>query len=73
MIKRAGTPLLRRLLSAALTIVLLIGLSSALSSISLADDGPKPDPSGAATGDKAAAVDAAGNPFVVPELSLIHI
>ena len=32
-----------------------------------ADDGPKPDPSGVATGDKTSAVDAAGNPFVVPE------
>ena len=32
-----------------------------------ADDGPKPDPSGTATGDKSAAVDAAGNPFVVAE------
>lgn len=30
-------------------------------------DAPKPDPSGIATGDKTTAVDAAGNPFVVPE------
>jgi Amt family ammonium transporter len=28
---------------------------------------PKPDPAGSATGDKSAAVDGAGNPFVVPE------
>jgi len=32
-----------------------------------ADDAPKPDPSGIATGDKTAVVDAAGNPFVVVE------
>ena len=32
-----------------------------------AQEGPKPDPAGIATGDKTAAVDAAGNPFVVPE------
>ncbi len=43
------------------------GLSAALSLPVVADDGPKPDPSGTATGDKTAAVDAAGNPFVVPE------
>jgi Amt family ammonium transporter len=28
---------------------------------------PKPDPAGTATGDKSAAIDGAGNPFVVPE------
>jgi Amt family ammonium transporter len=28
---------------------------------------PKPDPAGGATGDKSAAIDGAGNPFVVPE------
>ena len=38
-----------------------------LSAFSFADDGPKPDPAGTATGDKTTAVDAAGNPFVVPE------
>ena len=31
-----------------------------------AEDGPKPDPAGIATGDKSTAVDAAGNPFAVP-------
>src|SRR5215475_8643127 len=30
-----------------------------------ADDGPAPDPSGTATGDKTVTIDAAGNPFVV--------
>jgi ammonium transporter, Amt family len=38
-----------------------------LSTCSFADDGPKPDPAGIATGDKTTAVDAAGNPFVVSE------
>ena len=33
----------------------------------LADQEPKPDPSGTATGDKTTVVDAAGNPFVVVE------
>ena len=32
-----------------------------------ADDEPKPDPAGIATGDKSSVVDAGGNPFVVPE------
>jgi hypothetical protein len=43
---------------------LLAGLSTRLA---YAVDGPKPDPSGTATGDKTTAVDAAGNPFVVAE------
>src|SRR5271168_2704098 len=52
--------------------LLVFGLLACLATASLAppcfaDDGPKPDPSGTATGDKSAAVDAAGNPFVVPE------
>ena len=34
---------------------------------SWADDEPKPDPAGIATGDKTSVVDAGGNPFVVPE------
>src|ERR1700691_4279800 len=34
---------------------------------SFAEEAPKPDPAGIATGDKTSAVDAAGNPFVVPE------
>src|SRR6202021_4133795 len=49
------------------TTVLLAGILAGLSAFSFADDGPKPDPSGTATGDKTTAVDAAGNPFVVPE------
>src|SRR4029450_10755239 len=35
--------------------------------VSLAADEPQPDPAGIATGDKSNAIDAAGNPFVVPE------
>ena len=54
-------------LSAGTVIILSVALSAGLSARCFADDGPKPDPSGAATGDKTAAVDAAGNSFVVPE------
>jgi len=46
-----------------LTFVLVVGFAAWVR----ADDGPKPDPAGTATGDKTSAVDAAGNPFVVPE------
>src|ERR1700719_5117330 len=67
MTKRAGRPLRRRLMASGATTVLLAGMLAGLSAFSFADDGPKPDPAGTATGDKSAAVDAAGNPFVVPE------
>src|SRR5271166_409976 len=50
-----------------LAILLVAGLFAGLPTLCLADDGPKPDPSGVATGDKTTAVDAAGNPFVVAE------
>src|SRR5208283_4174505 len=53
--------------SAHAAILLVAGLFAALSLPLLADDGPKPDPAGTATGDKTAVVDAAGNPFVVVE------
>src|ERR1700722_17631411 len=46
----------------AVTMTMLAGLPAR----AFADE-PKPDPSGAATGDKTTAVDAAGNPFVVAE------
>ena len=46
----------------AVTMTMLAGLPAR----AFADE-PKPDPSGTATGDKTTAVDAAGNPFVVPE------
>ena len=65
MMKRAGRRTLRRSLgTASATIVLVAGLLAGLSALSFADDGPKPDPAGTATGDRSAAVDAAGNPFV---------
>src|ERR1700676_222998 len=67
MTKRAGRALARRLLGSGATTVLLAGMLAGLSAFSFADDGPKPDPAGTATGDKSAAVDAAGNPFVAPE------
>ena len=59
----------RRFLSLSLVsaTILFAALLAALSASCFADDGPKPDPSGVATGDKAAAVDAAGNSFVVAE------
>src|ERR1700729_2195122 len=55
------------LFSACAVILLASGLLAGLSAFCFADDGPKPDPAGTATGDKTTAVDAAGNPFVVPE------
>src|ERR1700723_4420906 len=68
MIKRVdGRSLRRSLVSAGSTIVLAAGLFVGLSVPCFADDGPKPDPAGVATGDKTTAVDGAGNPFVVPE------
>src|ERR1700719_1079715 len=67
MTKRAGRPLRRRLMASGATTVLLAGMLAGLSAFSYADDGPKPDPSGTATGDKTVVVDAAGNPFVVAE------
>src|SRR6202046_2168872 len=68
MIKRVdGHSLRLSLVSAGTTIVLAAALFGGLSAPCFADDGPKPDPSGVATGDKTTAVDGAGNPFVVPE------
>src|SRR5271169_1200751 len=55
------------LLSAGAAILIAAGLFAGLSTLCFADDGPKPDPSGTATGDKTTAVDGAGNPFVVAE------
>ncbi len=53
--------------SAGAKIFLALIVLTGLAAVSLADDGPKPDPSGISTGDKTSTVDAAGNPFVVPE------
>src|SRR3984885_1868554 len=49
------------------TVLLVTALFVLLSSLCLAQDWPKPDPAGTATGDKNAAVDAGGNSFVVSE------
>src|SRR5580700_4847144 len=59
--------LLRRVSISIPAILLAAGMLAALSSPCLADEAPKPDPSGITTGDKTAAVDAAGNSFVVAE------
>ena len=53
--------------SAGAVVLLATILLPWLSTRCFADDGPKPDPSGVATGDRTSAVDAAGNPFVVAE------
>jgi Amt family ammonium transporter len=55
------------LIPASAAVLLAVGLLVTLSSRSFADDQPKPDPAGTATGDRNSAVDGAGNPFVVPE------
>jgi hypothetical protein len=57
----------RSLVSASVVVLVGAAMFAVLSTCSFADDGPKPDPAGVATGDKTTAVDAAGNPFVVPE------
>ncbi len=68
MSKRAGRGSLRSpFVAAGAVLVVLAGMLAGLSAIGFADDGPKPDPAGTTTGDKTTAVDAAGNPFVVPE------
>src|SRR5215510_12000767 len=48
-------------------VVFFAYILSGLAIVSLAADEPQPDPAGIATGDKSTAIDAAGNPFVVPE------
>src|SRR5580700_10030347 len=55
------------LVSIAAAIVIAAGLLLALAVPCFADDGPKPDPAGTATGDKTTVVDGAGNSFVVAE------
>jgi Amt family ammonium transporter len=60
-------PCRRVLLVSAAVMLLANGILVGLSTRCLADEEPKPDPAGIATGDKTTAIDAAGNPFVVPE------
>ncbi|MFZ0296409.1 MAG: ammonium transporter [Candidatus Sulfotelmatobacter sp.] len=55
------------LVSTGIAIVLAAGLFVGLCSTCFAEDAPKSDPSGVATGDRNTAVDGAGNPFVVTE------
>jgi Amt family ammonium transporter len=50
----------------ALSLITLLWIAAAPQALRAADD-PKPDPAGIATGDKSAAIDAAGNGFVVAE------
>ena len=68
MTRRADRRSLRpSLVCGGVMILLAAGFFAGLSTPSFADEVPKPDPSGIATGDKTTAVDAAGNPFVVAE------
>jgi len=68
MTKEPGRRALRRSLTSVLAALVFLALIPAGSSVfCFAEDGPKPDPSGAATGDKTSAVDAGGNSFVVAE------
>src|SRR6202161_3207335 len=54
-------------ISKALLVLLLAQILSGSMCAAFADQAPQPDPAGTATGDKKSVVDAAGNPFVVPE------
>ena len=67
MTKRAERQSLHRRLAGALAIILVVIVVLGTAAVSFADDSSKPDPAGTATGDKTSVVDAAGNPFVVPE------
>jgi Amt family ammonium transporter len=60
-------PWRRALLSSGAVMLLAAAIFAAMPTRCLADEEPKPDPAGIATGDKTNAIDAAGNPFVVPE------
>jgi Amt family ammonium transporter len=66
--KRFDRLMFRLSLAPSVVAVLLVtGMFVGVSSSCFADDAPKPDPAGIATGDRTTVVDAAGNPFVVPE------
>jgi len=54
-------------LRAAAMLLALLATVGALSARGLADDTPKPDPAGTATGDRTSVLDAAGNPFMPTE------
>ncbi len=58
---------LRQVLLRAAVAVFFVNILSGPAIVSQAAEEPQPDPAGIATGDKSNALDAAGNPFVVPE------
>ncbi len=58
---------LRQVLLRAAVAVFFVNILSGPAVVSQAAEEPQPDPAGIATGDKSNALDAAGNPFVVPE------
>jgi ammonium transporter, Amt family len=57
----------RSLTFCSIRVVLMLAVILGTALLSFADDAPKPDPAGTATGDRTSVVDATGNPFVVPE------
>ena len=63
LIRRRGRAMLPGLAAAILGLATLMGPTR----IGRADDGPRPDPAGIATGDKTTVYDAGGNAFVVSE------
>src|SRR5579862_7372051 len=66
--KKSNERLSRRIAFSSRTSVLLVAaMLGVLLSPVFAENGPQPDPAGIATGDKAAAADAGGNAFAVPE------
>jgi ammonium transporter, Amt family len=57
----------RRRMFAAIVALLFAQIFVGSISTAYADQSPQPDPAGTATGDRTLVVDAAGNPFIVPE------
>src|SRR5579862_2203266 len=64
---RRDVNMYKRVKSIPSTLLLAVVVLGVLLPPGCAADEPKPDPAGIATGDKTTAVDASGNPFVVPE------
>jgi Amt family ammonium transporter len=62
-----GPTLMQLMLFRVAIVIFFASILSGPAVVSLAADEPQPDPAGIATGDKSNAIDAAGNPFVVPE------
>jgi ammonium transporter, Amt family len=65
--KLSRSSLVRKSFLAAVMLVGVLGMLAALGTTCMADDAPKPDPSGTATGDRTAVIDAAGNPYAPVE------